>query len=153
EEPQQDKSGGSRLVIQHIIADGTHLEILPKQEWQKPLTFELMRLELWDAGPTSPMEYRSTLTNPKPPGEIQSTGHFGPWNGDEPRLTPLDGEYVFENADLSHFKGIAGILSSEGSFEGILERIAVQGWTDTPDFSVSSSKRPVHLKTEYSAVV
>lgn len=150
---RQDKPGKGEFVVEHIIADGAHLEILPKQEWKKPLTFELIRLELWDAGPNSPMEYRSTLTNPKPPGEIQSTGHFGPWNGDEPRLTPLDGEYVFQNADLSHFKGIAGILSSEGSFEGILERIAVAGWTDTPDFSVSSSKRPVHLKTEFAAVV
>lgn len=153
QQQQKANSGKSEFVVEHIIADGTHLEILPKQEWKTPLTFELTRLELWDAGPNSPMEYRSTLTNPKPPGEIQANGHFGPWNGDEPGLTALDGEYVFENADLSHFKGIVGILSSEGSFDGVLERIAVQGWTDTPDFSVSSSKRPVHLKTEFSAVV
>jgi hypothetical protein len=153
QEPREDISGKKEFVVEHIVADGTHLEILSKHAWKKPLTFELTRLELWDAGPNSPMEYRSTLTNPKPPGEIQSTGHFGPWDGEEPGRTPLDGEYVFEDADLSYFKGIAGILSSEGSFDGILERIEVEGWTDTPDFSVSSSKRPVHLKTEFSAVV
>lgn len=153
EEPRDENRGENEWIVEHIIADGTHLEILSKHPWKKPLTFELMRLELWDAGRNSPMEYRSTLTNPKPPGEIHSTGHFGPWNSEEVGQTPLDGEYTFKDADLSHFKGIAGILSSEGSFEGVLERIAVKGWTDTPDFSVSSSKRPVHLKTEFSAVV
>ncbi len=150
---REDDRDENEWIVEHIIADGAHLEILSKHAWKKPLTFELMRLELWDAGRNSPMEYRSTLTNPKPPGEIHSTGHFGPWNSEEAGQTPLDGDYVFQNADLSHFKGIAGILSSEGSFEGVLERIAVKGWTDTPDFSVSSSKRPAHLKTEFSAVV
>ena len=153
EKPVESKQSKGEFVVEHILADGTHLEILPKREWKKPLTFELLRLELWDAGPNSPMQYRSTLTNPKPPGEIHSTGHFGPWDAEEPRRTPLDGDYVFKNADLSHFKGIAGILSSEGSFDGVLERIEVEGWTDTPDFSVSSAKRPVHLKTTFSAVV
>lgn len=154
DESDDRRSGeGDKYVVQHIIADGTHLEILPKEEWKTPLTFDLIALELWDAGPDSPMDYDARLTNPKPPGEIVAEGGFGPWNDDDPGQSPVSGDYVFNDADLSHFNGIGGILSSEGSFEGVLERIAVEGWTDTPDFVVTSSNRPVHLKTQFSAVV
>ncbi|MCB9383004.1 MAG: hypothetical protein H6509_00195 [Bryobacterales bacterium] len=155
EEQKDDnkENGGGGFLVKRILADGTHLEILPKNPEKDPMVFDLKELTLFDAGPNSPMTYVATLTNPKPPGEIDTKGAFGPWNGDDPGQTPLDGNYVFTDADLSHFNGIAGILSSEGSFEGVLERIAVEGWTDTPDFSVSSSKQPVHLKTEFSAIV
>ena len=150
---RDDGGGGGEFIVEHLIADGAHLEILPKNPEKNPLVFDLSELTMEGAGPNSPMRYVATLTNPKPPGDIDAEGHFGPWNGDDPGRTPLDGDYVFRNADLSHFKGIAGTLSSEGSFEGVLERIEAQGWTDTPDFSVSSSGRPVHLKTQYSAVI
>ncbi|MEZ5361964.1 MAG: AsmA-like C-terminal region-containing protein [Bryobacterales bacterium] len=155
DEPKAEnkKDSGGGFLVERIVADGTHLEILPKNPEKDPMVFDLKELTLFDAGPKSPMTYVATLTNPKPPGEIDTKGTFGPWNGDDPGQTPLDGDYVFTDADLSHFKGIAGILSSEGSFDGVLERIAVEGWTDTPDFSVSSSKQPVHLKTEFSAIV
>lgn len=61
--------------------------------------------------------------------------------------------YTFQNADLSVFKGISGILSSQGHYDGMLEHIAVQGWTKTPDFSVGISGQPVHLTTEFKAIV
>ena len=72
------------------------------------------------------MKYDATLTNAKPPGEIQSNGTFGPWNAAEPGDTPLTGEYRFEKADLSVFAGIAGILRSTGRFTGSLSSIAAR---------------------------
>jgi AsmA-like C-terminal region len=141
------------FVIEEIIADGTLLEILPKKAGKQPLTFEIYRLTLHSVGVDRPMSFRATLTNPKPPGRIQSTGEFGPWAGDEPGLTPVSGSYTFQDADLSVFRGIAGILSSDGRYQGVLERIEVKGNTDVPDFTVTSSGKPVHLKTEFSAVV
>ncbi len=53
----------------------------------------------------------------------------------------------------SVFRGIAGILSSQGSYRGKLDRIEVQGTTDTPDFMAYASGHRVHLKTEFSATV
>jgi hypothetical protein len=144
---------GGGFVIERIVADGSVLEILPKDPAKEPMTFEMQELVLTGASADAPMQYDAKLTIPKPPGLVDAVGRFGPWNADEPRETPLDGEYVFTGADLSHFNGIAGILSSEGSFDGVLERIAVRGWTDTPDFRVDSAGRSVHLKTEYEAVV
>jgi hypothetical protein len=147
----EDDSDGFGFVLVEVIADGTHLEILPKDAGKQPLSFDLFQLTLHGAGPGSAMKFSSVMTNPKPPGDIVTEGEFGPWDKESPRRTPVSGKYTFANADLSVFKGISGILSSEGTYEGVLERIAVEGWTDMPDFQVSGN--PVHLKTNYSAVV
>src|SRR5260370_28582879 len=99
------------------------------------------------------MPFDSELVNAKPPGLIQSNGSFGPWNPDEPSLTPVSGHYTFRDADLSVFKGISGRLASEGAYSGFLQRIEVQGHTDTPDFAVRVSGNRIRLTTTYQAVV
>ena len=152
-EPKKPKREPPRFVITEVIADGTFLQILSKKEGKEPLTFDISKLTLHSAGTAEPMRFRAMLTNPKPPGDIQSTGRFGPWENEEPGLTPVSGNYTFQNADLSYFKGIAGILSSEGQYQGLLERIEVDGWTDTPDFMLKISGNPVQLKTQFHAIV
>ena len=32
-----------------------------------------------------PFNYDAVLVNPKPVGNVRSTGHFGPWQDDNPR--------------------------------------------------------------------
>jgi hypothetical protein len=150
-EDNENDAGAGAMIVSTIVADGTHLEVLPKNPEKEPLTFDLFQLTLHDAGAHSAMTFDSVMTNPKPPGDIVTSGKFGPWNKEKPRRTPVSGSYTFTNADLSEFKGISGILSSEGSYDGVLERIAVKGWTDVPDFQASGN--PVHLKTNYEAVV
>jgi hypothetical protein len=63
------------------------------------------------------------------------------------------GKYAFLNADLNTIDGLSGILSSQGAFEGPLNRIRVQGTTDTPEFQVDAGGQPVPLKTRFDAVV
>ncbi len=65
----------------------------------------------------------------------------------------VDGVHVQGCADLGVFHGIAGILSSEGKFGGILEDIDVNGETTTPDFSLSIAGHPLLLKTDFQATV
>lgn len=146
-------SGSSLLIIDEIDADGTLLEILPKTAGKEPLDFEIKKLQLHSIGKDRPMEFKATLTNAKPPGLIQSSGHFGPWQNEDPGATPLDGHYTFDNADLGVFSGISGILSSTGDYKGILQRIEVSGTTDTPDFLVKTSDNKVHLVTDFQAIV
>jgi hypothetical protein len=141
-----------QVLIAEIVADGTQLTILSKHPDKDPLWFDIHKLTLRSVGRDRPMTFRAELTNAKPPGEIRSEGNFGPWQGDDPGLTPVDGSYVFENADLSVFRGVAGILASEGQYRGVLSRLDVTGWTDIPDFAVSSGV-PIHLRTDFAAVV
>ena len=141
------------FTIDEVIADGTVLLILPQKEGKDPLEFELYHLKLHSVGPGQPMDFKASLQNAKPPGLIETSGKFGPWQSDEPGQTPVTGDYTFRNADLSVFNGISGILSSDGKFNGILARIEAQGTTDTPDFTLKVSGNPVRLKTEFHSII
>ena len=72
---------------------------------------------------------------------------------DEPSATPLKGDYEFKNADLGVFKGIAGILNSTGSFEGLLSQITAKGQATVPDFRLTMANNPVPLSTQFEVLV
>jgi hypothetical protein len=152
---EESKSGTQKpdFVIDEMVADGTKLTMIPKSDLKVPLEWDILRLTLYGAGPSTSMSFRATLTNGKPPGQIESSGKFGPWQKEEPGNTAVSGTYTFQNADLSVFRGISGKLSSEGNYYGVLDRIQVEGHTDTPDFAVKVSGNPVHLTTQFQAVV
>lgn len=143
----------SGYVIDEIVCDGAVLKTLPQHPDKEPLVWEIRHLTLRGAGSSSPMPFRATLINAKPPGDIETSGRFGPWQTDEPSQTPVHGSYTFANADLSAFTGISGILSSAGTYTGVLERIEVQGQTDTPNFALQVSGNPFHLITDFHAIV
>jgi hypothetical protein len=147
------KSGVPSFVIDEVIADGTVLEIVPQKEGKDPLLFELYKLNLHSAGLGQPMSFSALMNNAKPPGLIDTTGHFGPWQSDDPIQTPVSGAYTFRNANLAVFRGISGTLSSDGKFEGVLDHIETQGTTDIPNFTVRTSGHPVQLKTDFHAIV
>ena len=106
-----------------------------------------------DIGPGLPLRFDATLTNPKPVGDIHSTGQFGPLNEKRPRDTAVVGDYSFTNANLGTLRGIGGILSSTGKYGGTLGRIEVEGQTDTPEFQIAVSGHRVPLHTEFHAIV
>jgi hypothetical protein len=150
---QDSGSESSRFVVREFIADGTALEILPKDPAKEAKHFEIGKLNMHSIGLDRALTFTSVLHNPTPPGEIQSKGDFGPWQRDDPGTTPVSGTYTFQKADLGVFKGIAGTLSSTGSYKGELDRISVEGDTDTPDFELSSGGHRVDLKTHFQSVV
>jgi hypothetical protein len=143
---------GDRFIADEMIADNTVLTILPGKPGKDPLVFDIHKLELRPGGQAA-MHYKAELRNAKPPGLINAAGQFGPWNNEDPGSTRLDGEYTFDHADLSVFKGISGFLSSKGHFDGILATIHAVGTTDTPDFALRSGGHPVRLTTEFDSII
>lgn len=141
----------STIVIDELVADGAILEVQRKAG--EPLKFSFRNFDLSNIGSQGPASFRATFSNPEPPGEITTSGNFGPWNADDVGKTPVSGDYWFQHADLGVFPGIAGLLSSSGKFSGVLDHIAVQGQTDTPQFAVTSSSHQVQLQTQFHAVV
>jgi hypothetical protein len=152
-EKQFPAAQASGYVVDEIVCDGAVLTTLPQQPDKEPLVWKIRHLTLRGAGSSSAMPFRATLINAEPPGDIETSGNFGPWQTDEPRRTPVHGSYTFAHADLSAFPGIRGILSSAGTYTGVLERIAVQGHTDTPNFALRVSGNPFHLTTDFQAIV
>ena len=73
------------------------------------------------------MRFHAELNNAKPPGLIHRDGMFGPWNQDAPADTPV--------------------------CQGQLDRIEVHGTTEVPEFSLTLGGRPMHLRTDFEAIV
>lgn len=148
-------SGGSskqEIIIGQVIANGAVLEIA-RADGQKPLRFDLHTLSLKAVGAKEALSYRVDMQNPEPPGEIRSEGRFGPFNSQSPDQTPLSGTYSFDRADLGVFHGIAGALTSRGTFSGNLAHINVEGATNVPDFQVSRSEHTGPLDTHFQLSV
>ena len=143
----------SPLIVGHLQAERAVLRILRKKAGKTPRVFEIAQLDMRDVGADHPWPFRANLTNPTPPGRIQTEGTFGPWQADEPSQTPLAASYRFENADLGVFDGIAGILNSSGSFKGVLEHIEVDGTTTMPAFALADVGNGMPLETQYHSIV
>jgi hypothetical protein len=141
------------VLIGEIVSDDAELRLLPKSADKDPHVFAIHRLVMHSVGLDRPASFTAQLTNSVPPGEIDTKGSFGPWSADDPGQTPLAAEYTFDKADLGVFKGISGILSSTGKFDGVLRKIEVEGKTSTPDFTVTIGGHPLDLETVFSATV
>lgn len=147
------KGGKIEIIVDKLVCDKTQLIINTRRPDKLPLEFDIENLKMTRVGPGSPMHFDANLTNPKPVGQIHSSGLFGPWRPDSPRDTPVSGTYSFDHAELSTIHGIGGILSSTGKYEGVLDKIIVDGATDTPDFRIAISGYSVPLHTDFHATV
>jgi hypothetical protein len=120
-----------------------------------PLDFQFKKATVIPDGKGGPMAFSVEMINAKPIGDIQSSGHAGPWVPSDPGALPIDGDYKFDHADLSTIKGIAGILSSTGHYSGTLREIQAEGDTKTPDFRLQrvDATTGVPLTTHYRATI
>ncbi len=141
------------VLIDQLVADDAELDMLPANPQKPTHQFLIHQLNMRQVGRGRAAPFVAVLSNPAPPGEIHVGGDFGPWQPDDPRTTPVSAAYTFDHADLSVFKGIAGILASQGKFAGPLDQLQVEGETTTPDFTVTSGGHPMMLRTEFSATV
>jgi hypothetical protein len=143
-------SNANSTTVEEIVVDRAVVEFPRKKQ---PLVFNVHRLTFGRFVQGKPTSFHVTLDNPLPPGAVGVDGQFGPWNTADIASTPLSGTYKFTDAKLSSLGGIAGTLSSQGSFDGPAKAIRVQGTTDTPNYAVKSAGHPVHLRTQFQAEV
>ncbi len=141
------------ISVDEIICTNSHIVIETTKPGKDPKNFVLQQIILKDIGRGIPLRYDATLINAIPRGDIQASGTFGPWNPESPGDSNLTGTYRFDHADLNTIKGIGGILSSVGQFTGRLNRISVEGTTQTPDFSLDTANHPMPLSTTFHAIV
>jgi hypothetical protein len=147
------KRGKIEIIVDKLVCDKAQLVVNTLRPGKLPLEFDIETLTMTRVGPGSPMHFDANLTNPKPLGQVHSSGVFGPWQPGSPRDTVVSGTYSFDHADLATIKGLGGILSSTGKYAGILDKIVVDGATDTPDFRIAISGHPVPLHTDFHATV
>lgn len=153
EDDENPDQSSSQITVGEILIDHATLVFEKDQPGKQPLTFVIQKLAMRSVTAGQPMKFAATLVNPKPLGDIATSGDFGPFDAQNPGDTPVDGQYSFTHADLSTIHGIGGILSSQGTYSGQLNRLIVDGTTDTPDFHLAMANYPVPLKTTFHAIV
>ncbi len=139
--------------VVEVIATDSVMSIDRLDPSRPPLVFQIGKLRFSQSVPGMPFIYDATLINPKPVGEIHSTGRFGPWNSEVPRDSPIAGSFTFSNADLSTISGIHGHLDGQGSIAGTLGEITSDGSTRTPDFGIDPGTTGTELDTTFHAIV
>ena len=149
--PHADKT--APLLINRIESRSARVEIHSRKPDRLPRVWDVQNLVMVDFGAAGGSHFDAGLINPVPRGVIDTQGTFGPWHADEPGQTPVSGKYIFQNADMNGIKGLGGTLSSAGSYRGVLERIEVDGTTETPDFSLDIAGQKVPLNTTFKAIV
>ena len=143
----------SPIEIKRIESQSARVEIHSRRPNRLPRVWDIQKLVMDDFGSSGGSPFNAGLINPVPRGVIDTQGKFGPWHADEPGLTPVSGNYIFQNADMDVIKGLGGTLSSQGTYRGVLERIEVDGTTETPDFSLDLAGQKVPLSTRFKAIV
>ncbi len=151
EEAQRNKI---EIIADEITIGRATLRLGTDKPGKSPLEFHVQSVRLNEVGANQPLRFHAVLVNPKPIGNIDSSGYFGPYDVHEPGKSPVRGDYSFSHADLNTIKGIGGLLSSTGQYAGRLNQLTIDGTTDTPNFSLDvSGSRPMPLHTKFHAVV
>jgi uncharacterized protein involved in outer membrane biogenesis len=141
------------VVIDEIYADNALISIMRSDTSKPPREFPIQHLHIQKFSFDAPAEFQAQLTNAVPTGEIDASGQFGPWVPEEPREIPVNGKYVFKNADMGTLRGLSGTMQSNGTFTGPLDYLNVQGTTEIPNFALRISTHPVPLHTDFKATV
>lgn len=141
------------VQVGEVVVRNGRLVILPDDPRKIPLEFGLQDLTLTDFAFDRSTAFAARLFNPKPRALIQTEGRFGPWRSESPRTTPVSGVYLFHDGDLDVIKGIGGHMTSSGRFDGVLERLDVQGTTTSADFQLDLANQPMPLRTAFKATV
>jgi hypothetical protein len=139
------------ISLDRIVAEDVRVEIAAVDPRKDPRILEIQRLLLNSVALDNPISFEALLTYPKPRGQLEVAGSFGPWNNSSPIETAISGCFQFNEADLSVFRGISGLLTASGTFEGNLQETGITGEADIPDFSLTRVGTIVPLHSLFEA--
>jgi AsmA-like C-terminal region len=151
-EGTDENDTSSRVSVGRVVTDGAVLEI-EREKGELPLKFEIHKLLLTSIAPHEPMDYEVSIAIPDPPGELESKGKLGPWEGGETGKTPLSGSVKLGGATLNKYSGLGGTIQSEERFGGTLEQVEVTGEANATDFELVSAGHKVELLTQFDVTV
>ncbi|HTW82214.1 MAG TPA: hypothetical protein VME23_21895 [Terracidiphilus sp.] len=151
-------SDAFKKALLHFRLDGvvcrdTVLRLETSKPGKLPLVFPISSLKLTGISTAGTMGFTADLVNAVPRGTVHTTGKFGPWSDSDPGESAIEGQYIFDNANLGDFKDIAGTLHSAGSYTGTLRELAVNGAADVPNFALTHIGTAMPLHAQFNAKV
>jgi hypothetical protein len=140
-------------TVTDLFANGAILEIAPRHGGSHTERFDFPELALSNLAKNKAIHFHTVMLNPNLFGQLASIGTVGPLMLGRISETRISGDYHIRRDDLSRHRIIAGTLSADGRFNGVLGRADVAGRTVIPDFSVTRSRHSLSLTAEYDASV
>jgi hypothetical protein len=140
-------------MVTDLSANGAVLEIARGHEGSQTEHFDFPELALSNLAKNKATQFRTLMLNPNLFGRLASTGTVGPLMLGRIAETRISGDYHIRGDDLSRHRIVAGTLSADGRFDGVLGRTDVAGRTYIPDFSVTRSRHSLKLTAEYNVLV
>ncbi len=142
---------GMQTMLAHlsgVTLDGASVRFENGDGGRAPLVFDLPRVELSGLS-RGTFRYRATVDAGQPVGPVETQGTAGPWNAGDPRQTPLNGSFAFEQRNVGSVHGLRGVLSMTANYSGTLSLLAVEGTTVDPAFGLDVSAHTVDLRTQF----
>ncbi|MGC1188194.1 MAG: AsmA-like C-terminal region-containing protein [Candidatus Acidiferrales bacterium] len=142
------------VLFDDVESENAKVTVLPSESGKQPEVIDVASLRGHSISGDGKLAADATIRSAIPPGDIVTTGTFGPWDPDVPARTPVSGSFSFKDVDLSTLPGgLAGRLSAEGQYGGIIEKLNVDGTAAAPDFATKTSEQPVDLKANFHVVI
>jgi hypothetical protein len=151
--PFSSSAPARTVSVDEILAEHAQVDIFPSIGQQTPLHFDFTQLRVNNFSPSHAADFGARVSGLEAHADVQVSGSFGPWNSQNPSLTPFRGTYTLQPSDLATLTGLKGILSAQGRFEGMLQRIEIAGNADVPQFGFSSSGHLLPLHVSFQAGV
>jgi hypothetical protein len=141
---------GPSTAIELLQLHNSILEV--QYDSEKSLRFAIRSLELRNFERGHAIPYILDMENPLPAGHISATGTFGPLNAQDVGMTPVSGEFAFDQVRLSDIGELHGTLASTGRFRGPLRAIEASADSDTSGFAVHDGQ-PTQLRGSVQCTV
>lgn len=136
------------MPIENLYADRAVLDFY-RSGSPNPFGIRIEKLAMHNVSSDKPLTYQVRLYTTEPPGIIESSGAFGPWNPKSPGQTTAHGTFTYHNANLAFFKQFSGSLSTHGRFAGNLSGLQISGTADVPDFTLNDTSHKRALAVNY----
>ena len=138
------------IDLEYAEVDDAHIRFASSAPDRAPLQFDLPHLAFRGVSRSKPIQFHAVVDNGPPLGISETDGTIGPWNFDDPRRTPLQGDFSFHDKDVSSVPGLRGKFSLRGHYTGVVESMHAEGKTDDPGFALDVSSQPVDLRTNFA---
>lgn len=122
----------NKLHVETIVADGALLDFL--RAGKPPLRFVFSTLQIHNLHAGEPLTFFARAKIPPLNAVVDANGKLGPLRPGRYAEMPLTGRYSLQRANLSRVSGLAGHVSANGSYSGIVRRVNVTGKAAIPDF-------------------
>ena len=149
---QNEGSQLAKISIGSVTANGAVLEIAAGNR-AEPLKFEIHYLRVDHIAAQQPMSYQLTMGISEPPGEVESSGTFGPWQSGAIGKIALHGTAKLTDGKLDKYPGIGGTVNSEEHFSGTLQQIDIRGEARCEDFQLKKARHPMTLSSQFRLLV